>query len=94
MKADLHQIIIIIIIQESKLNDTISDYLLCGILNELRTLTHETKEKREAERNEAEWRYFANLLDWFFFFMFVLLFMLTSVCILAPSYLDHEKYVH
>ena len=80
--------------KESKLNDTISDYLLCGILNELRILSADTKEKHDAEQNEAEWRYFAKCLDWFFFFVFILLFMLTSVCILVPSYLDHEKYAH
>ena len=76
--------------KESKLNDTISEYLLCGILNELRILSSDAIEKGDAERNEKEWRCFAKFLDWVFFYLFIGVFFLTSLCILLPSYLEHE----
>lgn len=80
--------------KESKISDHISDYLLCGILKELRILTAEAKDRKEAEQNEAEWRYLSSCLDWLFFIMFVCLFAVTSVFILVPAYMEHTKYDH
>ena len=57
-------------------------------------LLFQCEDRRAAEQNEAEWRYFSKCLDWFFFMCFVFLFIGTSAGILVPAYLEHEKYDH
>ena len=73
----------------SKDND-IAAAKLSEILNEIRLIRQSllyNQPTNEAEERQEEWRFLAKVLDRFFFWVFLVTVILTTICILVPTYL-------
>ena len=63
---------------------------LSEILNEIRLIRQSllyNQPTNEAEERQEEWRFLAKVLDRFFFWVFLVTVILTTICILVPTYL-------
>ena len=81
-------------VKEDEMKGTQQQHLLRQMFVEIKKLTARVAEKEMANELEGEWRYLSTKLDRCFFYFFVCLFMMTSVFILVPAYLQHEDLDH